>query len=134
MQSPYCSIGTDAFARDYSGPTTSGKPHPRNFGGIPRFIKKYVLDEKLISIEEGIYKLTGLPARMFKLPNRGIIQEKMVADITIFNPTILEDTCTYTNPACKPQGIEYVIINGKIAVNKGVFNDIRSGKALKLNK
>ncbi len=134
MQSPYCSIGTDAFARDYSGPTTSGKPHPRNFGGIPRFIKKYVLDEKLMSIEEGIYKITGLPARMFNLPNRGIIQEKMVADITIFNPTILEDTCTYTNPACKPKGIEYVIIDGKIAVNKGVFNDIRAGKALKLDK
>ena len=58
----------------------------------------------------------------------------MVADITIINPKTLEDTCTYTNPASKPQGIEYVVIDGKISVDKGMFNDIRAGKALKLNK
>ncbi len=134
MKSKYCSIGTDAFARDYDGPTAGGKPHPRNFGGIPRFIKKYVLDEKLMSIEEGIYKITGLPAKMFKLPKRGLIKENMTADITIINPLALEDTCTYINPVSKPKGIDYVIIDGKIAADDGIFNDIRAGKALKLDK
>jgi len=133
MQSPYCCIGTDAYARDYSGATTGGKPHPRNFGAMPRFIKKYVLDEKLMSIEEGIYKITGFPARIFKIPNRGLIQENKAADITIINPLTIEETGTYLNPAAKPNGIEYVIIEGKIAVDKGTFNDIRAGKMLKLD-
>jgi N-acyl-D-amino-acid deacylase len=132
MQSPYCCIGTDAYARDYSGATTGGKPHPRNFGAIPRFIKKYVLNEKLMSIEEGIYKITGFPAKVFKIPNRGLIQENKVADITVINPLTIGETGTYLNPATKPNGIEYVIIEGKVAVDKGNFNDIRAGKMLKL--
>lgn len=133
MQSPYCCIGTDAYARDYSGATKGGKPHPRNFGGMPRFIKKYVLDEKLMSIEEGVRKITGFPAKIFRIPNRGLIQENKVADITIINPMTIEETGTYLNPATKPNGIEYVIIEGKIAVDKGEFNDIRAGRMLKLN-
>lgn len=134
MQSPYCCIGTDAYARDYSGATSGGKPHPRNFGAIPRFIKKYLLDEKLMPIEEGIHKITGFPAKIFKIPNRGLIQENKVADITVINPLTIEETSTYLNPISKPEGIEYVIIDGKIAVDKGEFKNIYAGKMLKLDR
>jgi N-acyl-D-aspartate/D-glutamate deacylase len=134
IRSPYCLIGTDAFARDYEGITTGGNPHPRNFNGIPRFIKKYVLDEKLISLEEGIRRLTGLPAEIFRIKDRGLIKEGYVADLTIIDPEIIRDTGTYDLPARKPQGIEYVLIGGKFAVNRGEFIDIRAGRALTMGE
>lgn len=132
IQSPYCVIGTDAYARDYQGPTSGGKPHPRNFSGIPRFIKKYVMEEKLLSMEAGIRRLTGLPASIFGIRERGLIKNGFMADITIFNGEEIAENGTYQDPVRQPAGIRYVIINGKISVENGIFKDIRAGRVLKM--
>jgi N-acyl-D-aspartate/D-glutamate deacylase len=86
---------------------------------MPRFLGKYVRDEGLMSIEEGIRRITSLPADTFGLNNRGRIKEGYYADLVIFDPKTIIDTAEYGDPFQKPKGIEYVIVNGKIAVSKG---------------
>lgn len=130
MKSRYCMIGTDAYARHYEGPTASGKPHPRNYGGFPRYLRRYVLDGGLLSPEEGIHRITGLPAETFALKKRGILKEGYYADITIFDPANVADTATWEKPAQKPLGIEYVLIGGRPAVDRGEAAHIRAGKGL----
>lgn len=130
MRSPYCAIGTDAYARHYSGPSASGKPHPRNYGAFPRFIREFVIDRKLFSMQEGIHRITGLPAAMFGLGGRGLVKEGNIADLTVFDPETIRENGDYARPNVKPSGIEHVIIDGKPAVRNGRFMDIRAGRML----
>jgi N-acyl-D-amino-acid deacylase len=132
LQHPLCMIGSDSSVRNYSGITAKGKPHPRGFGSMPRFLGKYVRNEGLMSIEEGIRRLTSLPAETFGLMNRGRIEDGYYADLVIFDPKTIIDTAVYGDPFQKPKGIEYVIVNGKIAVSNGeLTSDNRNGKILK---
>lgn len=88
--------------------------HPRTFGTFPRMIRKYVREEKSLSLEECIRRMTGLPAQILRLANRGIISKGKKADILILDPDNINDTATYQNPVAKAEGIQYVIVNGKI--------------------
>ena len=130
IKHPKCMIGTDAYSRHYTGPTAEGKPHPRNYGAFPRYIRKYLIQEKILTLEEGIYKITGLAANTFGLKNRGVIKEENFADITIFDPNTIKEMGDYNTPNVKPKGIEWVLINGKIVVEGGEFNNIAAGKML----
>ena len=134
IRHPKCMIGTDAYSRHYTGPTAEGKPHPRNYGAFPRYISKYLIEEKVLTLEEGIYRITGLSANVFGLLDRGVIKENNFADITIFDPHTIKDMGDYNAPNVKPRGIEWVLINGKIVVKSGEFNDIAAGKMLKFRK
>lgn len=130
LQKPYTMIGTDAAARCKDGVTAKGKPHPRGFGSFPRFIKKYVLERKLIPLQEAIRRLTYLPAKTFKIEKRGLIKEGYFADIVIFDPAEIQDTATFTEPFNISKGIKYVIVNGQITMEDGVLTNIRNGKVL----
>ncbi|MEN2985283.1 MAG: amidohydrolase family protein, partial [Thermodesulfovibrionaceae bacterium] len=130
LQKPYTMIGTDASAKCKEGITAKGKPHPRGFGSFPRFIKRYVLEKKLLPLEEAIKKITSLPAKTFKIEKRGVIKEGYFADMVIFDPTEIEDTATFADPFKISKGIKYVIVNGKITVVDGVLTGIRNGKTL----
>lgn len=105
--------------------------HPRCFGTFPRVLGKYVREEKLISWEKAIYKMTGGPAEKIGLKNRGVLKKGNFADITIFNPKTVIDRATFENPFQYPEGIEYVIVNGKIAVDKGKYTGEMAGKVLR---
>jgi N-acyl-D-amino-acid deacylase len=132
LKHPLCMIGSDSAVRNYSGVTAKGKPHPRGFGSMPRFLGKYVRDEGLMSIEEGVRRITSFPADTFGLINRGRIKEGYFADLVIFDPKTIIDTAVYGDPFQKPKGIEYVIVNGKIAVSHGeLISDNRNGMILK---
>ncbi|HHP7241262.1 MAG TPA: amidohydrolase family protein [Cyclobacteriaceae bacterium] len=113
-----------------------GHPHPRWYGTFPRVLGHYVRERKVISLSEAINKMTSLPAEVLGLADRGKLELGYKADITIFNPKTVIDKSTFSDPHQYPEGIEYVIINGKIAVEKGEFKDARSGKVLrkKVNK
>lgn len=100
--------------------------HPRCFGTAPRFLKQ-IIDSKHITLAEGIRKLSGAPARKIGLDRRGLIQEKYFADLVLFHPDTIQDTATYTNPYQYPKGIEYVFVNGQIAVEQGRLNQHLSG-------
>lgn len=131
MQYPGCFIGTDAYARPYDGILSAGKPHPRNYSAFIRYLKKYILEDKLFTIEAGIQKITSLPAKIFDLGNRGSLQKGYIADITVWNPATLSENGDFLNPVREPKGIEYVLINGKLVVNGGVFTGRLEGRMLR---
>lgn len=122
---PLCVIGSDGI------PSPTGKPHPRLYGTFPRVLGRYVREERLFPLEEAVRKMTGLPARRFGLHERGELREGWAADIVVFNPQTIGDTATYDDPRRYPDGIEYVIINGEVAVERGKQTAARAGQLLR---
>ena len=130
MQSPLQMVGTDSLSASPTGPMSHGRPHPRHYGTYPRILGRYVKDGTL-RIEESIRKMTSFPAQRFSLLDRGLIKPGMCADITIFNPETVIDKATFTSPHQFPVGIEYVIVNGNVTVEKGEFTGDLGGKTLR---
>lgn len=107
---PAGTIGSDGLL--------GGEPHPRAYGSFPRILGKYVRENHVLSLEEMIRRMTSQPARIIGLQDRGIIREGMAADIVIFNPDSIIDQATYETPRQHNKGIDYVIVNGQIVINK----------------
>ncbi len=128
---PYVMIGTDSSARSLSGITHRGKPHPRGFGSFPRFLGKYVREDSLMDLSEAIRKITDLPGETFGIHRRGMLQEGAFADIVVFDFRKILDKATYSEPFVRPEGIYYVIVNGRPAVWEGKLTDIRAGRVLR---
>lgn len=124
MKLPEMNVCTD-------GLLCPGKPHPRLYGAFPRVLGKYVREDKVLSLEEAIYKMTKKPAITFGIKNRGELIEGNYADITIFNPNTIVDKGTYIDPIQFPEGIEYVIVNGVVTVEKGQHTTKRNGIVLR---
>ena len=123
---PNGAINTDAIV------TGSGVPHPAAFGAFPRVLGQYVREQKLLSLEEAIRKMTSLTAQRFSIHDRGLIKEGMQADITVFDEERVYDNADYSESDKGPDGIEYVLMNGRIVLEKGVMNkEMRAGKVLR---
>ena len=110
-----------------------GHPHPRWYGTFPRVLGVYVREKKILPLEVAIQKMTTMPADRLGLSERGRIKENTFADVVIFDPETVKDMATFQEPHQYPEGIDYVFVNGKLAVDKGVYQDIRSGKVLRKN-
>lgn len=121
----YSFIGSDGISSRKRNEVD--RTHPRSFGTFPRVLGRYVREIKLLSLEEAISKMTYLPAKKMNIIDRGIIKEGAYADITIFDPDRIIDKATYDDPFQYPEGIEYVIVNGEIVIDKGSFIDKRAG-------
>lgn len=130
LQRDYVMVGSDSSARAINGPTRLGKPHPRTFGSFPRVLSKFVREEKVLTLEEGIRKMTGLPARRLGLNDRGVIKEGAFADLVVFNPERVNDTAGFTAPYSYPMGIRHVIVNGAFVVMDGAHTGAMHGKVL----
>ncbi|MCM0648211.1 D-aminoacylase [Clostridium swellfunianum] len=109
----------------------AGKPHPRVYGAFPRVLGKYVREEKVLTLEEAIFKMTKKPAEVLGLKQRGSLEAGNYADIVIFNPETIRDKGTFVDPIQYPEGIDFVIINGQIAIDKGVYNKVLAGEVLR---
>ena len=131
MQSPFVSFCTDSGARATDGPLAGSKSHPRGWGSYPRILGRYVRDEKLLSLETAVHKMTGAPAARVGLRERGLIKEGTFADITVFDPAKVIDRATFESPNQYPAGIEYVLVNGKISVDKGQRTPALAGRVLR---
>lgn len=118
------------------------KPNPRGYGVFPLTFRKYVRGEtrkempsdmgkKILTLQDAIRKMTSLPAQRLRLGDRGLIREGVWADIVVFDPEIIEDQATYDNPHQYPKGIEYVLVNGTIVVEKGDHTGALPGKVLR---
>ena len=129
MKSRFTMVGTDGW----SVPMGSGKPHPRFYGTYPRILGKYVREEKTLTLEQAIRKMTSFPAQTIGLLDRGLIREGMWADLVIFDPDTIIDRATYTDPHQYPDGIHYVIINGEIVVKDKQHTTVKPGKILRRN-
>ncbi len=134
MRHPIAMVGTDGYSFAPYGVLGKGKPHPRSYGTFPRILGKYVRDEHLLTLEEAVRKMTSLPARRLRLKQRGLILEGMWADIAIFNPKEIRDRATFTDPHQYPEGIEYVLVNGKVVVERGEHTGTLAGKVLNLQE
>lgn len=126
MQYPFNMFASDASIRIWN----AGKPHPRGYGTNARVLAKYVRDEKVISLEEAIRRMTSLPAQKFQLQQRGLIKPGMAADIVIFDEQTVQDMATFESPHAYSRGFIYVMVNGKITVDQGKHNGTRNGTAL----
>ncbi len=125
---PLVSFITDAGA---TAPDAGGKPHPRAYGTFPRVLAKYVREEKLLSLSEAVRKMTAMPAAKLGLKDRGLIKEGFAADMVVFDPAAVKDKATYDNPHQYPEGINYVIVNGKIVADHGKVTGARPGRILR---
>ncbi len=131
LKSPFVSICTDNGARATDGPLAGSKSHPRGWGTYPRILGRYVRDQHLLTLEQAIHKMTGLPAGNLSLTNRGLIREGYFADITIFDPKTVIDRATFEEPNQYPVGINFVIVNGQIEVDNGQRTPALAGRVLR---
>lgn len=130
LQQPKAMIGSDAMSLSAEGILSFGKPHPRAFGTPTRLLARYVRELKALSFEEAIKKMTSLPATRLGLKQRGLIKEDYYADIVIVNPETVQDKATYADPKQYSQGIEAVIVNGQLVLEKGCHKEVYSGRVL----
>ena len=107
-----------------------GMPNPRTYGTYPKILGQMVRDEKVLTMEQAIRKMTSFPAQRFGLAGRGILRDGMKADIVVFNPVTVNGTATFANPKQFPIGIEYVLVNGKMVVEKGKHTGALPGEPL----
>ena len=133
MPKMYICVGSDGVAFSYDPKWTPMNPHPRNFGTFPQFFQ-CVREHDLMPIEDAVYKVSGLPAQFLQLKDRGLLKEGYAADITVFDKDKIENLATYTNSKVRPNGIDYVIVNGEIAMDHNQLTDARAGKALLYKK
>lgn len=112
------------------GLLNNGKGHPRAAGAFPHFIKEFINTGK-VSLADGIAKMTSAAAEKLSLPQKGGLEAGSDADIVIFDPAAIKDNATFAEPVAEPEGIDYVIIGGKIAVEKGKIINHRLGKAIR---
>lgn len=126
MQYPFNMIASDASIRVLG----KGMPHPRGYGTNARVLGKYVREEKVISLEEAIRRMTSLPAQKFQLKDRGLLREGYAADIVIFDEKEVTDVSTFEKPHAYSKGFHFVIVNGMLTVENEKHNGSRTGKAL----
>jgi dihydroorotase/N-acyl-D-amino-acid deacylase len=131
MQAPFVSFCTDSGSRATDGPLAGSKSHPRGWGSYPRILGRYVRDEKVLTLEAAVQKMTGAPASRVGLRERGLVREGMFADITVFDPGKVIDRATFESPNQYPVGIEYVLVNGKVSVDKGQRTSALAGRVLR---
>jgi N-acyl-D-amino-acid deacylase len=120
-------IGSDASAR--SAEEGSGKPHPRAYGTFPRVLGKYVR-EGVLPLEEAVRKMTSLPAARMGFGDRGLLRPGMAADVVVFDPATIADRATFTDPHQYPDGVNWVIVNGEVAVTPSGQRPVRPGQVL----
>jgi dihydroorotase/N-acyl-D-amino-acid deacylase len=108
-----------------------GHPHPRAYGTFPRVLGRYVRDERVLTLEDAVHKMSGLPAARLTLRDRGVLRAGAYADVVIFDPYRVADRSTFEAPHQYPVGIEFVFVNGALAVDGERFVDARAGRVLR---
>jgi N-acyl-D-amino-acid deacylase len=131
LKQPWTSIGLDASEAPLDGPLYEPQTHPRAYGSMPRFLGRYVRDQKLMPLTEAIRKITSMPAQRQHLVGRGQIQVGYFADITIFDPATIIDRATYTEPTKLSEGIDTVLVNGQVEFEHGALTGVNAGRALR---
>lgn len=131
LQSKHSLVATDGVGYSLEHKETGDRIHPRSFGAFPRVLGKYVREEGILTWEEAIFKMTGQPARKFDISKRGELREGYFADMVVFDPEKISDTATFDHPYQYAVGVEQVLINGQLALNKGVFSEGVFGEVLK---
>ncbi|MBT4318472.1 MAG: D-aminoacylase [Candidatus Marinimicrobia bacterium] len=131
IQLPYMSFGSDAGSIAPEGDFLNSNPHPRAYGNFARLLGKYVREEKVISLENAIYKLSGLSATKLKLKERGFLKENYFADIVIFDPNTISDHATFSEPHQLATGMHHVFVNGVQVLESGEHTGMTPGRVVR---
>ena len=131
LREPFVSICTDSGARAADGPLSGSKSHPRGWGSYPRVLSRYVRDERLLTLEQAVHKMTGQPAARVGLRDRGVLRAGAYADITVFDAARVRDLATFEQPNQYPEGIRYVVVNGQLEVDEGRRTPVNAGRPLR---
>jgi len=130
LKHPLVMLCSDGSALAPAGPLHGGMPHPRNYGTFPRFLGQYVRERKIMGLPEAVKKMTSMPAAKAGIKDRGAIRTGNWADLVVFDPATIADKATYTDPEQYPEGIDYVLVNGKVVIDHGVHSGELAGKLL----
>jgi N-acyl-D-amino-acid deacylase len=125
---PHTSIGSDEGSYAPEGAFLKSNPHPRAYGCFARFLAKYVRDEKVISLAEGVRRLTGLAAQQLRLTDRGLLRRGMMADVVVFDPAKIQDHATFDKPHQYATGVSHVLVNGVAVLAGGEHTGAKSGR------
>jgi N-acyl-D-amino-acid deacylase len=131
VSNPLVTYGSDSPAQAEDGPLSSTKAHPRAFGTFPRILAEYVREQRVMTLEEAVRKMTSQAASRVGIRDRGILRRGMFADLTVFDPATTQDVATYNDPLHYSAGVKYVFVNGRPVVLRGKITGERPGRALR---
>lgn len=131
LAQPWVSLGSDAESSAPEGVFLKSSTHPRAYGNVARFLGHYVRDRGLMPLEEGIHRLTGLPAANWKLADRGCLQPGCFADIVVFDPATIADHATYAAPRQYATGVDHVFVNGVQVLRGGEHTGATPGRVVR---
>jgi len=131
LKHPLVGVGTDSGAQAEDGKLSESKSHPRAWGSFPRILGRYVRDEKILTLEEAIRKMTSKAAVRVHLNDRGVLRPGLAADITIFDPATIHDVATFDDPTHYSVGVKHVFVNGRRIVADGAITAERPGRPLR---
>lgn len=131
LREPWLDIASDGASLSTEGLLAAGHPHPRNYGTFPRILGHYVRDEKVLTLEEAVRRMTSLSAQRLGLKDRGLLREGYWADVVVFDPNRIIDRATFSSPKQYPDGINYVLVNGHVVIDRGNHTGERPGAVLR---
>lgn len=128
---PWVSIGSDGSSMSAEGVFLKSGTHPRAYGCFARFLGKYIRDEKVTTLEDGIRRMTSLPAKVRQLDRRGELKPGYYADVVIFDPATIRDNATFAQPHQYASGVQHVAVNGVLVLENGEHTNARPGQVVK---
>ena len=131
LQQSWVAIDNDSSGTSPEGILGQEHPHPRAYGTFPRILRKYVREDKALTLEDAIRKMSALPAQRLRLTDRGVLKAGMWADVVIFDPATIRDVATFENPNQLSEGMEYVLVNGVPVIDHGKMTGKLPGKVLR---
>ena len=131
LQQPWVSIDNDSSGTSPDGILGEEHPHPRAYGTFPRILRKYVREEKKLTLEDTIRKFSALPAQRMRLTDRGVLKQGMWADVVVFDPEAVRDVATFDDPNRLSEGMEFVLVNGVPVIENGKMTGALPGRVLR---
>ena len=131
VSQPWVSFDNDSQGTSPTGLLGQEHPHPRAYGTFPRIIRKYVREDKLLTLPEAIRKMSALPAQKMRLADRGVIKAGLWADVVVFDPDTVKDVATFAQPNQLSVGMDYVLVNGVPVIAGGKPTDALPGRVLR---
>ena len=131
LKQPWVSIDNDSQGTSPEGLLGKEHPHPRAYGTFPRILRKYVREERKLTLPDAIRKFSALPAQRMRLVDRGVLKEGMWADVVVFDPETIRDRATFENPNQLSEGMRFVLVNGVPVIEEGQMTNALPGKVLR---
>jgi dihydroorotase/N-acyl-D-amino-acid deacylase len=130
LQQPWVSVCNDSQGASPAGLLGREHPHPRAYGAFPHILRKYVREDRKLTLEDAIRKFSALPAQRMRLADRGVLKAGMGADIVVFDPETVRDVATFANPNQLSEGMRFVLVNGVPVIEEGKMTKALPGQVL----